>query len=229
MTRKYFASALALSLLIFSASAQTAEKSHGLSAFGDLKYGADFKHFDYVNPNAPKGGAMRLRGIDSFDNLNGFILKGVPPDALSLIHATLMERATDEPDALYGYVAKTVELASDKSWIVFELRPEATFNDGTRITANDVVFTFNILVEKGHPQYRIIFAGVKDVEALTPARIKFTFKEQGNRDLPLQLATLPLLSKSFYIKTPFEKTTLNPPLGAGPYKVEKDSASKSTH
>ena len=221
MTRKYFASALALSLLIFSASAQTAEKSHGLSAFGDLKYGADFKHFDYVNPNAPKGGAMRLRGIDSFDNLNGFILKGVPPDALSLIHATLMERATDEPDALYGYVAKTVELASDKSWIVFELRPEATFNDGTRITANDVVFTFNILVEKGHPQYRIIFAGVKDVEALTPARVKFTFKEQGNRDLPLQLATLPLLSKSFYIKTPFEKTTLNPPLGAGPYKVEK--------
>ncbi|MDA1323871.1 MAG: extracellular solute-binding protein [Proteobacteria bacterium] len=221
MTRKYFAGALALALLVFTAGTQAADKSHGLSAFGDLKYGADFKHFDYVNPNAPKGGAMRTWGIDSFDNLNAFILKGVKPDALSLIHATLMERAMDEPDALYGFVAKTVELPADKGWIIFELRTEAIFNDGTRITADDVVFTFNILVEKGHPQYRIIFAGVKGVEALTPSRVKFTFKEKGNRDLPLQLATLPVLSKSYYSKAPFEKTTLNPPLGAGLYNVEK--------
>jgi len=221
MTRKSFAGALALALLVFTAGAQGADTSHGLSAFGDLKYGAGFKHFDYVNPDAPKGGAIRLPGIDSFDNLNGFILKGVPPDGLSLIHATLMERATDEPDALYGFVAKTVELPADKGWIIFELRPEATFNDGTRITAGDVVFTFNILVEKGHPQYRIIFAGVKGVEALSPSRVKFTFKTKGNRDLPLQLAGLPVLSRAYYGKVPFEKTTLDPPLGAGLYRAEK--------
>ena len=221
MTRKSFAGALAVVFLVFTPSAQGADKSHGLSAFGDLKYRADFKHFDYVNPNALKGGTLRLRGIDSFDNLNAFILKGVKPDALSLIHATLMEGAADEPDGLYGFVAKTVDLPADKGWIAFELRPEATFNDGTRITASDVVFTFNILVAKGHPQYRINFAGIKSVEALSPSRIKFTFKQKGNRDLPLQLARLPILSKTYYSKVPFEKTTLTPPPGAGPYKVEK--------
>lgn len=161
MSRKYFAGVLALAFLVLPANAQAAEKSHGLSAFGDLAYAADFKHFKYVNPSAPKGGTIRLRGIDSFDNLNGFILKGVVPEGLPLIHATLMERATDEPDALYGYVAKSVELPADKSWIIFELRPEARFNDGTRITGDDVVFTFDMLVKKGHPQYRIIFADVK--------------------------------------------------------------------
>ena len=221
MTQHTFAGALALTLLLFTTGTHAADKSHGLSAFGELEYEADFKHFDYVNPNAPKGGTMRLRGIDSFDNLNGFILKGVPPDALSLIHATLMQRATDEPDALYGYVAQSVELPADKGWIIFKLRPEATFNNGSQITADDIAFTFNTLVEKGHPQYRIIFADVKGVEALSKSRIKFTFKTEGNRDLPLQLASLPVLSKAYYSKVPFEKTTLNPPVGAGPYKVEK--------
>ena len=221
MSRKYFAGVLALAFLVLPANAQAAEKSHGLSAFGDLAYAADFKHFKYVNPSAPKGGTIRLRGIDSFDNLNGFILKGVVPEGLPLIHATLMERATDEPDALYGYVAKSVELPADKSWIIFELRPEARFNDGTRITGDDVVFTFDMLVKKGHPQYRIIFADVKGVEALAPSRVRFTFKKKGNRDLPLQVAGLPVLSKAYYSTVPFEKTTLRAPLGAGPYVVEK--------
>jgi microcin C transport system substrate-binding protein len=221
MPRLSLAGPLTVALLFFGVCAQASEKSHGLSAFGDLKYRPDFKHFDYVNPAAPKGGTMRLRGIDSFDNLNGFILKGVAPEGLSLIHATLMERATDEPDALYGYVAKTVELPADKSWVVFELREQATFNDGSRITADDVVFTFNILVKKGHPQYRIIFADVKEVASISPDRVKFTFKKKGNRDLPLQLAGLPVLSKAYYSQVPFDKTTLNPPLGAGPYEAEK--------
>jgi len=221
MTRHTLAGALALVLLFFTTSTHAADKSHGLSAFGDLKYGADFKHFDYVNPKAVKGGTVRLRGIDSFDNLNGFILKGVVSEGLSLIHATLMERATDEPDALYGYVAKSVQLPTDKGWVAFELRPEATFNDGTSITASDVVFTFNTLVKKGHPQYRIIFADVKSVEALGPRQVKFTFKQNGNRDLPLQLAGLPILSKAYYARVPFEKTTLTAPVGAGPYSVEK--------
>jgi len=227
MSRLSFAGILALALMAFPAGAQEGNKSHGLSAFGDLKYAADFKHFDYVNPNAPKGGTMRQWGIDSFDNLNGFILKGVAPDGLSLIHATLMERATDEPDALYGYVAKSVELPADKSWVIFELRPEAAFNDGTPITTADIVFTFNVLVEKGHPQYRIIFAGVESVEALSPARVKFIFKNKGNRDLPLQLAGLPVLSKAYYEKVPFDRTTMTPPLGAGPYTVEQVNPGRS--
>lgn len=221
MRNGLLALAAALVLVVSGANAEPVRKSHGLSAFGDLKYPAGFKHFHYVNPDAPKGGAMRLRGIDSFDNLNAFILKGVTPEALPLIHATLMERAADEPDALYGYVARSVEVPADKSWITFDLRPEARFNDGTPITAADVVFTFNTLVEKGHPQYRIIFADVKSVEALSPGRVKFTFKKAGNRDLPLQVAGLPVLSKAYYGNVAFEQTTLQPPLGAGLYVLEK--------
>lgn len=215
------------SLLPAPAPAADTKRSHGLSAFGDLKYPADFKHFEYVNPDAPKGGALRLRGIDSFDNLNAFILKGVVPEGLPLIHATLMERATDEPDALYGYVAESITQPADKSWISFDIRPRARFNDGSKITAEDIVFTFNTLVSKGHPQYRIIFAGVKMVEALSPARVKFTFKGKGNRDLPLQVATLPVLSKAYYAKTPFERTTVTPPVAAGPYRVGKVDPGRS--
>jgi microcin C transport system substrate-binding protein len=215
------------SLLSAPVSADAPVKSHGLSAFGDLKYPAEFKHFAYVNPTAPKGGTLRLRGIDSFDNLNGYILKGVLPEGLPLIHATLMERATDEPDALYGYVAQSIEQSADKSWIIFNIRPEARFNNGVRITADDIVFTFNILVSKGHPQYRIIFAGVKKVEALSPSRVKFSFKDTGNRDLPLQVATLPVLSRAYYATTAFEKTTVTPPVSAGRYKVEKVDPGRS--
>jgi microcin C transport system substrate-binding protein len=205
--------------LATSAQANGPSKSHGLSAFGDLKYGSAFKHFDYVNPDAPKGGTIRLAGIDSFDSLNPYILKGVPVAGIGLIHATLMERATDEPDALYGLVAETVSLAPDKSAITFDLRPTAKFSDGSPITAADVVFTFQTLVKKGHPQYRFIFAGVANVKALGKHRVKFTFKTANNRDLPLQIAGLPVLSKSYYDKVPFDQTTMTAPPGAGPYRV----------
>lgn len=205
--------------LATSAQANGPSKSHGLSAFGDLKYGSAFKHFDYVNPDAPKGGTIRLAGIDSFDSLNPYILKGVPVAGIGLIHATLMERATDEPDALYGLVAETVSLAPDKSAITFDLRPTAKFSDGSPITAADVVFTFQTLVKKGHPQYRFIFARVANVKALGKHRVKFTFKTANNRDLPLQIAGLPVLSKSYYDKVPFDQTTMTAPPGAGPYRV----------
>ena len=216
-----FCALAGFSSLSAAAPVASGQKSHGLSAFGELKYGAGFKNFDYVNPNAPKGGTIRLIGIDSFDNLNAFILKGVTPNAIGLIHATLMERAADEPDALYGYVAETVEMPADKSWITFNLRANARFGDGTKITADDVVFTFNTLIKKGHPQYRIILADVRKAEALGPRRVKFTFKVKGNRDLPLQVAVLPVLSKAYYAKVAFDKTTMTPPLGAGPYRAAK--------
>lgn len=208
-------------------SAQDVRKSHGLSAFGDLKYGPDFTNFDYVNPDAPRRGVIRLPGIDSFDSLNAFILKGVPVAGIGLIHASLMERALDEPDAMYGYVAESVEMPADRSWIIFNLRAEAIFHDGSAITADDVVFTFKELVKSGHPQYRIIFAGVDKVEAITPRRVRFTFKEANNRDLPLQIAALSVLSKKYYQKADFTKTTLTAPMGAGPYQVEKVEAGRS--
>lgn len=204
-----------------SVAANADEKpAHGVSVFGDLKYPAAFSHFDYVNPNAPKGGALRLRGIDSYDNLNPFILKGVPPVGVGLLFDSLMTRALDEPDALYGLIAKSIEVAEDKSWTIFNLRPEARFNDGTPLTAADVVFSFEALTTKGHPRYRLGFQGVEKAEALAAYRVKFTFKPGTNRDLPTQIATLPVISKSYYDTVDFESTTVTPPRGSGPYIVD---------
>ncbi|NKB19075.1 MAG: ABC transporter substrate-binding protein [Alphaproteobacteria bacterium] len=227
MIRRLLSGSVLAAILASSPQAQELPKSHGLSAFGDLKYSSEFKHFDYVNPNAPKGGTIRLAGIDSFDSLNPYILKGVSAGGVGLIHATLMERANDEPDALYGLVAETVSVAADKSAITFDLRPTARFSDGTPITAADVVFTFQTLVKKGHPQYRFIFADVDDVKALTKHRVKFTFKAANNRDLPLQIAGLPVLSKRYYEKVQFDKTTMTAPPGAGPYRVAKVEPGRS--
>jgi len=207
--------------------ADTTNRSHGLSAFNTLKYGANFKHFDYVNPNAPIGGTFRLMGIDSFDNLNPFILKGVPPAGVGLVHATLMVRAMDEPDALYGLVAQTIEMPADRSEITFHLNPTAKFNNGSPITAEDVVFTYQTLVSKGHPQYRFIFSGVDKANILNRHSVRFIFKSANNRDLPLQVAAMPVLSKEYYNKNKFDNTTLKPPLGAGPYQITKVDAGRS--
>jgi len=201
-------------------------RSHGLSVFGELKYGPGFSHFDYVNPDAPKGGTIRLSAIDSFDSLNPFILKGAKEDSMGLTFATLMERANDEPDALYGYIAENVALPDDRSWVEFTLRPEAAFHDGSPITAADVAFTFDTLIARGHPRYRVLFANVAGAEALGPRRVRFSFKPGSNRDLPTQLAALPVLSKAYYATRDFEKTTLVPPLGSGPYRVAEVEAGR---
>ncbi len=228
MTRSLVAPLLLASVLATTpALAGDSVTSHGLSAFGELKYGPDFRHFDYVNPDAPKRGTIRLPGIDSFDSLNGFILKGTAPQGTGLLHATLMEKSADEADALYGYVAESVEMPPDRKWMVFNLRPEARFTGGAPLTADDVVFTYNALIKDGHPSYRIILGGVDKVEALAPHRVRFTFKDAGSRDLPLQVAGLPVLSKAFYAKTPFNRTTMKPPAGAGPYRVSKVDPGRS--
>jgi microcin C transport system substrate-binding protein len=193
--------------------------SHGLSVFGDLKYAADFKHFEYVNPNAPKGGEIRTYGIDSFDTLNPFLLRGVPPTAVALLFDTLMVRALDEPDAMYGLVAGSVEMPDDKSWIAFRLRPEARFHDGTKVTAEDVVATFELLLDKGHPRFKLLYEGVAGVTAPDAATVRFDFKPGPQRDLPVRLAELPVLSRAYYEKVPFDRTTVEPPLTSGPYRV----------
>jgi microcin C transport system substrate-binding protein len=196
--------------------------SHGLSAFGPLKYPADFQHFDYVNPSAPKGGSLAMTGIqaqNSFDSLNPFIVKGVPAEGIDLTFDTLMTRAIDEPDAVYGLVAQAVTYPPDKAWAEFALRPEARFSDGSPVTAADVVASFDLLKHHGAPVYRLMLRDVAKAEARGPHTVRYTFTGEVRRDLPLIVATLPILSKAYYAKHDFEKTTVEPPLGSGPYKV----------
>ena len=210
------------------ANAQNADPKRGLSVFGDLKYGNGFSHFSYANPDAPKGGALKVPGLDTFETVNPFILKGrKEPLAESLLFDTLMARAFDEPDAYYGLVAKTVEQPADKSWVAFNIDPRAKFHDGTSITAGDVVFTYNALKKDGHPRYRINFRDVDRAEATSPGRVKFTFKPGTHRDLATRLAALPVLSKAYYDKVDFKKTTFVAPLASGPYRVGKYEPGRS--
>jgi microcin C transport system substrate-binding protein len=222
LSQKCFAAGIGALALLGAAQPLAAEEfRHGLSTFGDLKYPADFKHFDYVNPDAPKGGRFSTYGgpPNSFDSFNPFILRGDSASGLGLLFDTLMERSGDEPDAMYGLVAKEVSLAKDGKSITFRLRPEAKFSDGSAITAEDVVFSFDILKAKGHPSYRIMMRDVTKAEALDPHTVRFTFKGDLVRDLPSMVAGLPVLSKAYYSKREFDQTTLEAPLGSGPYLI----------
>ncbi|TMJ39613.1 MAG: ABC transporter substrate-binding protein [Alphaproteobacteria bacterium] len=210
---------LALGLLAVPAAS---EPRQGLSAFGDLKYPADFKHFDYVNPDAPKGGRLASRGtlaIDTFDSFNGYILKGNAAQNIGLLFDSLMVRANDEPDAVYGLVAKTADLAPDKKSVTFQLRGEARFSDDTKLTGEDVCDSFRLLSTEGHERIRILIRDVEKCEVLSPYEVRYTFKGENTRDLPLVIAELPIFSKAHYATHDFTKTTLEPPLGSGPYKI----------
>jgi microcin C transport system substrate-binding protein len=218
--RALFAGALLVCAL--GVSPAQAEAKHGLSAFGDLFYPADFKHFAFANPDAPKGGSLSLvgwGGVTTFDSLNNFILKGDAAQGLELLFDSLMARATDEPDAVYGLVAESGEVAPDGMSVTFKLRPEAKFADGSPITAEDVVFSFDALKEKGHPIFGQTLADVVKAEAVDPQTVRYTFKGTLTRDLPLTVAGLPILSKAYYATRDFAATTLEPPLGSGPYTV----------
>jgi microcin C transport system substrate-binding protein len=211
--------AFAAALLAVPASA---EPRHGLSAFGELKYPADFKNFEYVNPDAPKGGRFSSTGtggVKTFDSFNNFILKGDAAQGLEYLFDSLMTRAQDEPDAVYGLVAESGDVAPDKRSVVFKLRPEAKFADGTPITPDDVVFTFNTLKEKGHPNFTISLRDVVKAEAIDPQTVRYEFKGDLIRDLPVVVAELPVLSKTFYTKHPFDQSSLEKPLGSGPYEI----------
>ncbi|MGB0631051.1 MAG: extracellular solute-binding protein [Alphaproteobacteria bacterium] len=226
--KRIFACIAAALLLAAPAMAADPEPRHGLSVFGDLKYGPGFRHFDYVNPDAPKGGAIKIPGLDTFETIHPFILKGRKELlAEALLYDTLMARSTDEPDSYYGLVAQTVEVPDDKSWVAFNIDPRARFHDGSKITAGDIVFTFNALTKDGHPRYRINFRDVAAVEATSPSRVKFTFKPGIHRDLPTRLAALPVLSKAYYDTVDFKKTSFEPALASGPYKVGKFEPGRS--
>ncbi|MGE5540429.1 MAG: ABC transporter substrate-binding protein [Gemmatimonas sp.] len=223
---------LAVALLALTGGALSAQQNnapggaapkpvHGISMYGDLKYPAGFRHFDYVDPSALKGGTVKLASsIGTFDTLNPFVLRGVAPGASAEPFESLMTSSADEPTSMYGLIAESAEMPDDRSWIIFNLRPEARFHDGQPITADDVVFSLNILKTKGAPAYRVYFASVSNAEALDPRRVKFTFSEAGNRELPLIVAGMPILAKHYWEGRDFEKTTLEPPLGSGPYRIE---------
>ncbi|HRD76160.1 MAG TPA: extracellular solute-binding protein [Hyphomicrobiaceae bacterium] len=219
----------AITQLPASSGAQTPPASgprHGLSVFGDLKYPADFKHFEYVNPNAPKGGKARFVGL-SFDSLNPFILKGDKPYGLGapvdLVYDSLMTPAADEPGSYYGLIAESADVAPDRKSVIFKMRPEARFADGTPVTSEDVVHTFDLLKTKGHPAYRLsLLKDVVKAEALGPHTVKYSFEGNRLRDLPITVASLAVTPKAFWAKQPFEETFLNVmPLGSGAYRVEK--------
>jgi microcin C transport system substrate-binding protein len=200
---------------------------HGISMYGDLKYGPGFKHFDYVNPSAPRGGEVKLAAIGTFDNLNPFILKGVAAVQIGQTFDTLTIASTDEPSSEYGLVAETIETPADRSWVAFTIRPEARFHDGSPMTADDVIWTFEALKTKGHPFWRAYYKQVARAEKVDDRKVRFTFDKGDNRELPLILGQMPVLSRLYWQKHDFEKTTLEAPLGSGPYKVDSVDPGRS--
>lgn len=217
--------ALVLATLFFSgltlSPALAQEPVHALAMHGEPKYAADFKHFDYVDPNAPKGGTFRQHVVGTFDSLNPFIVKGMPATGSGMIYQTLLEQSSDEPFTEYGSLAQSVEMPEDRSWVIFNLHPDAKWHDGVALTADDVVWTFNTLITDGTPFYRAYYANVKNVEALSPQKVKFTFDMAGNRELPLIMGQIAILPKHYWTAEgrKFGETTLTPPLGSGPYKI----------
>jgi len=200
---------------------------HGLSMHGDLKYGPGFPHFDYVNPRAPKGGTVRLAAIGTFDTLHPFILRGVAAAGIGNLFDTLTTQSADEPFSEYGLVAETIATPPDRSWVEYSLRPQARFHDGSPITVDDVVWTFQTLRARGHPFYASYYRQVAGVEQTGPRRVRFVFKRGENRELPLIVGQMPVLSRAYWASRDFTKTTLEPPLGSGPYRVESFEPGRS--
>ncbi len=211
-------SLLTLSLVVSPAHAETMR--HGLSLFGAPALEEGFAHFPYAKPDAPKGGEVRIAAIGSFDNLNPFTIKGNTADGLGMIHATLLQSSMDEPSASYGLIAKSVSHADDYGWARFILRPEARFSDGTPITAEDVAFSLQALT-KAHPFYRAYYGNVVATEINGPHDIQFRFDQTGNRELPLILGQLPILSKAYWSAEgrSLGDTTLDIPPSSGPYSI----------
>jgi microcin C transport system substrate-binding protein len=222
---------LFVALLFFTALLPQAQAepsfSHGLSIFGDLKYQEAFTHFDYVNPNAPKGGEIKVAGFGTFNSLNPFIIKGTSAQGISDCYATLLSPCFDEPASYYGYVAESIKVAPDFSWVIFKINPKACFNNGNSITADDIIFSFNILREKGQPFFRTYYKAITKVEKISDHEVKFDCPGNHSREIPVILGQLPVLSKSYYETHNFDETTLDPFPSSGAYEVESLEAGRS--
>ena len=202
---------------------------HGLSVFGELKYPADFAHFDYVNPAAGKAGKLAYTASDwafnqnalTFNTLNGYVLKGDAPPRLELLFDSLMVRALDEPDAVYGQLAESVTVSEDGNTYRFALRPEARFHDGSALTAEDAAFSLMLLKDKGHPNIAQTIRAMENAHAEDERTLVVTFAPEKSRDLPLVVAELPVFSKAYWQDRDFEASTLQPPPGSGPYRIDR--------
>ena len=214
-----------LCLPVFTVAAESA--SHGLSKYGDLKYDAQFEHFEYADPNAVKGGSVTLISLGTYDNVNPFILKGVSAAGTGGIYDSLVIQAEDEPFSVYGLLAESIEVPDDKRWVVFNLRKEARWHDGVALTAEDVVWTFDTIKADGHPFYQSYYRAVVKAEALDSHTVKFSFDEGNNGELPLIIGELAILPKHFWADREFGKTTLDPLLGSGPYRFGKIDPGRS--
>ena len=201
--------------------------SHGFATHGDVKYPADAKNLDYANPDAPKGGSIRLAGRGTFDSLNPFILKGTPATGAGAVYETLMARTNDEAATSYGLIAESIEYPHDRSWAIFKLRPAARWHDGKPITADDVVFSFETLKAKGAPQYAAYWQDVVKAERLDDRGVKFAFRDGTNNELPAIIGELPVLPKHWWASRDFEKTSLEIPLGSGAYRIDGFEAGRS--
>jgi microcin C transport system substrate-binding protein len=226
--------AAALRTGVSSAHSTDDVESHGLSVFGDLGYPADFQHFRYVDPNAPKGGIFSQIGPDrqynqnflTFNSLNSYILKGDAAQGMELTFATLMARCGDEPDAMYGLAAAKVRRSADGLTYTFFIRPEAKFHDGSPLTARDVAFSLATLKAKGHPLITQSLRDLISVEASDEAALTVAFAPKRARDVPLLVAGLPIFSRDYYAKKSFDESTLDAPLGSGAYKVGRFDAGR---
>ena len=227
MRRAFFSLAI-LACLATAAFAQGGERQHAIAMHGEPKQPADFKHFSYVNPDAPKGGRVVLSSYGSFDSLNPLIIKGEHAAGVrEYVYESLLARSLDEPFTLYGLLAETIEVPDDRSAITFHLNPKARFSDGTPVTADDVLFSWELLKEKGRPNHRTYYSKVSKAERLSDRSVRFTFDAGGDREIPLILGLLPVLPRHLIDPETFEQTTLVPPVGSGPYKVAKVDPGRS--
>jgi len=214
--------AISLALTVPAKAVTLGKPVHALALLGDPKYGPDFKQFDYVNPNAPKGGTIVVSNLaaSTFDTFNPFTLKGVAAFSIGLMHEALMVGAMDEPSADYCQICQTVEVAPDNTWVEFKLRPAAKFSDGSPITAEDVAFSYTTLIEKGAPAYKLYWPNVDKVDVKDKATVRFVFKDGSNSELPMILGQLPVISKAYWSKRDFTATTLEVPVSSGAYTIE---------
>ncbi len=212
--------AFLLFVLSTGAAAQDGPR-HAIAMHGAPKHGPDFAHFDYVDPDAPVGGTLRRAAVGSFDTLNPYVIKGRAAAGLGLIFETLMRRARDEPFTLYGLIAESVETPDDRAWAEFTLNPKARFSDGSPVTAADVIFSVEALRAKGRPNARATWGRIARVEETGARRVRFTFADASDREMPLLVAGfLPILSKNYWQDRNFAATTLEPPVSSGPYVID---------
>ena len=194
--------------------------AHAIAMHGTPKYNSEFRHFDYVNPKAPKGGVIRQSALRTFNTFNPYTIKGDAAVGLGFIYESLMTSPQDAAFTEYGLIAQTIEVPKDRSWATFTLRKEARWHDEKPVTVEDVIWSLETLKKKGRPFYRFYYRDVTKVEKIGERKVKFTFGSTENRELPLIIGQLPILPKHYWEKRNFDKTTLEPPLGSGPYKIK---------